>query len=90
MTDLLPWTFRAKRHKTGLRSGKYIIILDYNQEIDYLEEVRGRLMAVEFKWRKRSLLRPSRTFSEAYPDHTFRVVTPDDYLDWLTAPGVVP
>jgi hypothetical protein len=53
------------------------------QEIDYIEELHGRLFAYEFKWSslRRSFL--SKTFSNAYPGSLFKVVTPENYHEFL-------
>ena len=54
------------------------------QEIDYIEERDGLLHAYEFKWKAKPGLRVPPNFSKAYPDHTFRIVTPGDYDSFLT------
>ncbi len=51
------------------------------QEIDYLEELDGTLYAWEFKWNPKANVRVSKTFSKAYPEHTFKVITPNNYYD---------
>jgi len=53
------------------------------QEIDYIEERDGVLHAFEFKWKGGSKL--PKTFSAAYPEHTFQVINSDNYLDFVTA-----
>jgi len=57
------------------------------QEIDYIEEQHGRLFAYEFKWgsSKRPFL--SKTFSNAYPGSDFKVITPDNYHEFLLEKG---
>lgn len=54
------------------------------QEIDYIEEYQNNLTAYEFKWNplKKSFL--SKTFSKAYPVSDFKVITPDNYHEFLT------
>jgi predicted AAA+ superfamily ATPase len=52
-------------------------------EIDYIEEQDGSLQAFEFKWNEHKSPRCPLSFSKAYPDASFSVVTPfniDDYL----------
>jgi len=54
------------------------------QEIDYIEEMNGRLFAFEFKW---NLVRKpflSKTFANAYPDSEFQVINPDNMHQFLT------
>ena len=52
------------------------------QEIDYLEEANGQLMAFECKWSKTELRIPS-AFDKAYPNSPFHVIHPQNYLTFL-------
>ena len=54
------------------------------QEIDYLEEEDGRLLAFEFKWneRKGNVKCPD-SFLKAYPDAEFKVITPKNIEEFL-------
>ena len=54
------------------------------QEIDYLEEEDGRLLAFEFKWneRKGNVKCPD-SFLKAYPDAEFKVITPKNVEEFL-------
>ncbi len=54
------------------------------QEIDYIEESSQGLTAWEFKWNNKARRRIPKTFSRAYPDAMCSVVTPDDFMDFLT------
>jgi predicted AAA+ superfamily ATPase len=49
------------------------------QEIDYLEERDGQLAAWEFKWSPKAKARFSKTFTNAYPDCSTCVITPDNF-----------
>ncbi|MBW6501690.1 MAG: ATP-binding protein [Bacteroidales bacterium] len=53
------------------------------QEIDYIEEYRNSFFAYEFKWRSRGSSFLSKTFSKAYPVSEFRVITPDNFHEFL-------
>lgn len=53
------------------------------QEIDLIEEMDGRLSAFEFKWRKSNARLP-KAFVENYPESDFGIVTPDNYLDFIS------
>ncbi|MEI6435638.1 MAG: ATP-binding protein [Bacteroidota bacterium] len=53
------------------------------QEIDYIEEKDGRLSAYEFKINPAKKARLPKTFSAAYPDHTFETITPANYFSFL-------
>lgn len=54
------------------------------QEIDLVEERDGRLWAYELKWSPRRPARMPSQWREAYPDAAFEVITPDNYLDFVT------
>lgn len=53
------------------------------QEIDYLEESEGKLHAYEMKWNPRAKASITKTFTEAYPNSEFQVITPDNIEDFL-------
>ena len=53
------------------------------QEIDYLEEGGGKLHAYEMKWNPRAKASITKTFTEAYPNSEFQVITPDNIEDLL-------
>jgi hypothetical protein len=55
------------------------------QEIDLIEEKDGILYAYEFKWNEKKQARIPKSFSETYPEHRFEVITPANYLEFLTA-----
>ena len=53
------------------------------QEIDYVEESGGKLNAYEIKWNPRAKVSITKTFSGAYPNTNFQVITPDNITDLL-------
>lgn len=53
------------------------------QEIDYLEEGGGKLHAYEMKWNPRAKASITKTFTDAYPNTDFQVVTPENIADFL-------
>ena len=53
------------------------------QEIDYLEESGGKLHAYEMKWNPRAKASITKTFTEAYPNTEFQVITPENIADFL-------
>lgn len=53
------------------------------QEVDYVEDIDGVLHAYEFKWSKTKQPRLAETFAKNYTDHTFEVVSPDNYQDFV-------
>jgi predicted AAA+ superfamily ATPase len=54
------------------------------QEIDYIEEYDGRLHAYEFKWNPNKKVTFSKTFINAYPGSETKVITPENYVDFVT------
>lgn len=55
------------------------------KEIDYLEEENGKLHAFEFKWNaKKGKTRCPVSFTTAYPDASYEVITPDNIEQFLS------
>lgn len=54
------------------------------QEIDYIEEREGKLFAFEFKWNKKVKPKFPKTFASAYPNAEMKMVTPDNYEEFIT------
>jgi len=52
------------------------------QEIDLIEEREGNLFAFEMKWNESKTKIP-KAWSKAYPDSHFKVITRENYSDWL-------
>jgi uncharacterized protein len=48
------------------------------QEIDYIEEIDGKLSAYEFKWNPRKTVSPPKSFLKAYPDSQFQLIGPNE------------
>ncbi|MCH3918167.1 MAG: ATP-binding protein [Spirochaetia bacterium] len=53
------------------------------QGIDLVEEEEGTLRSYEFKWSTHKRARQPTSFSNAYPDVAFAVITPDNVEDFL-------
>lgn len=54
------------------------------REIDYIEESNGTMRAYEMKWNvKKANVKVPEAFAKAYPDATFKVVTPENVSDFL-------
>ncbi len=53
-------------------------------EIDYLEECDGRLSAFEFKWNPQRKAALPAAFARSYPEVDFKVVTRDNYFEFLS------
>ena len=53
------------------------------QEIDYIEEMDGKLSAFEFKWNPSAKTKQPRAFLAAYPNSTFEVVHRDNFTRFM-------
>lgn len=53
------------------------------QEVDYLEEAGGELHAYEIKWNPRAKATLTSTFTDAYPNTSFQIITPENIADFL-------
>lgn len=54
------------------------------QEIDYIEETDGKLIAFEIKWRQKTLTRFPKTFSGVYQNAEFKVISKENFIEFLT------
>lgn len=54
------------------------------QEIDYIEEYDGKFYAYEFKWKSVKKVRFSKTFLNAYPENETKVITQENYLEFIS------
>jgi predicted AAA+ superfamily ATPase len=72
-------------HYNRIKTNIYFWRTTTGMELDWLEEKGGVIHAFEAKWnpKRRSSL-PS-GFEEAYPNTLFHKVSPDNYMDFLTA-----
>ncbi len=72
-------------HYTGHYCNTYFWRTKSQQEIDYIEECNGQMTAFEMKWNpKKVKTRFPKSFLEAYDVKETVVITPDNYLDWLS------
>lgn len=53
------------------------------QEIDYIEERNNSLSAFEFKWNPNKKAFLSKTFSNAYPGSSFKVISPENINEFI-------
>jgi predicted AAA+ superfamily ATPase len=53
------------------------------QEIDWVEEKDGALVGYEFKWSSKKQPKSPALWGKAYPNATFQVIHPKDYLDFI-------
>ncbi|MCK4637970.1 MAG: ATP-binding protein [Bacteroidales bacterium] len=66
-----------------LFTNKYFWRTQMQQEIDYIEEYDGILHAYEFKWSEKSRKRFPKTFINAYPKSETKVISKENYLDFI-------
>ena len=53
------------------------------QELDLIEEQDGRLTAFEFKWNSQKKAKLPKSFIDNYPNTDFKVITPDNYVEFV-------
>jgi predicted AAA+ superfamily ATPase len=73
-------------HYSGAYVNKYFWRTHNQQEVDYVEEHGGRLVAWEFKWNTKAKAKIPKAFIEAYPGTTTGVITPENMEDFLMSP----
>lgn len=67
----------------GIDTAQYFWRTVQQQEIDYIEEHGAKLAAYEFKWNARKSVNVTKTFSNAYPGSSFKVITPEQLSEFL-------
>lgn len=77
---------RVKNNAYHNKNAKYYFWrTTQKQEIDFIEEIDGKLFAYEFKYNpKKMQTKCPLTFSNNYPEIPFNVVTKENYLDFIT------
>ena len=53
------------------------------QELDLIEEFGGQIHAYEFKWNTKKTVKLTKTFQNAYPEASFKVITPENIHEFL-------
>lgn len=53
------------------------------QEIDYIEEGKGKLFAYEFKWNNNKQPKLPQNFLTAYPNSNFSIINPDNFATFI-------
>ena len=54
------------------------------QEIDWVEDRKGKLFAYELKWNKDKRAKVPSAWKEGYPDAKYKVISKENYLEWIT------
>lgn len=70
-------------HYNGIWANNYFWRTNRQQELDYLEDRDGKLYAWEFKLRSARALKIPGNFAEAYPDASIKLVTMDNFLEFI-------
>ena len=54
------------------------------KEIDLIESEDGKLRSYEFKWNARKHPTPPSAFVAAYPDATYKTITPENFWEFVS------
>lgn len=68
----------------GFYGKRYFWRTHEGQEIDFIEEIEDTLKAFEAKWSPLKKVGLPSAWKEAYPQSTFVVLTPENYLEYVT------
>ncbi len=68
----------------NIYANKYFWRTKNQQEIDYIEEVDGQIFAYEFKWNKNAKAKFPKSFIMAYPSAITRIITPENYHEFIS------
>ena len=79
----------AERQKilsyNGFHGKSYFWRTVRGQEIDYIEEIDGKIHPFEFKWNPKAKTRFPASFIEAYQPETPQVIHQDNFWEWLNS-----
>lgn len=53
------------------------------QEVDYIEEVDGKISAYEFKWNATKKAKVTKVFTNAYPEAEIKVINPENFNQFI-------
>ena len=70
-------------HYSGADVSRYFWRTTMQQEIDYIEETNGKLSAFEIKWNPKAKVRFPKTFINAYPLSSTKLITPENFESFL-------
>lgn len=75
---------RLKRQQyKGVHTNNFFWRTYQQQEIDLIEEREGKLFAYELKWSPKKTVKVPLAWARAYPESSFEVITPENYLEWI-------
>ncbi len=67
----------------GIWANQYYWRTKEQNEIDYLEDIDGKLHAYECKWSPKAKAVLSKTFSNAYPGSEFKIIHPGNFDEFI-------
>jgi uncharacterized protein len=70
-------------HNQQLKRSNYFWRTTQQQEIDYIEEYDNQLFAYEFKLQNANKAKLTKTFANAYPNHTFKAIDKENYWEFV-------
>lgn len=68
----------------GFHGKAYFWRTTRGQEIDYLEEIDGKIYPFEFKWNPKAKVKSSKVFAEKYQSEPIQVIHRENFWEWLT------
>lgn len=71
-----------KNNNLGISKNIYFWRTYEQQEIDYLEEEKGELVAFEFKWNGKTFKKP-KSFTDTYPSVDIKLINKDNFEQFL-------
>lgn len=70
-------------HYNSIYCNRYFWRTHAQQEIDYIEESEGKILAFEFKWNKKSKVKFPKSFLSAYPKSAMKLITQDNFEEFV-------
>lgn len=70
-------------HYNNIWCNTYFWRTTEQQEIDYVEEMNGKLYAFEFKWSSSKKAKLSKTFARAYPNHELKLIHKGNFQEFV-------
>ncbi len=80
VSEKMKWNHYHQYH-----CNKYFWRTTQQQEIDYIEEKDALLHTFEFKFSDNKRARLPLTFAKAYPNHSFKMISRENYLEFVNA-----
>ena len=72
-----------KSEYNSLYGNRYFWRTTRQQEVDYIEEVDGKIFAFEFKWNQKKSVKPPTTFMNTYPNAQFQVISNNNFFEFV-------